>query len=449
MALRQPPVDLIHINLDECTPVIDWHTLDYTLVTPMYGGGVIAHTVDEKMPIRASTIRGQLRFWWRLLAEHKWKLGDTNAIRKAEFELWGGMGDKNPLASKVLLKVINPKEPTIQPWANYQLNKNDKLDLIKETWANVPYALFPAQGELSKDKKEIVKQPHKLAQAGLQWVMHVRFIKNKPIDPKKTDFDPNISETEESQVWEAIRWWSCFGGVGARTRRGLGAVLLVKTSDHVPTDVLKPITAEEAKTAGCQLAHQLPVNDAYVAWKNAVEKLQTFRQIGVGRRSYSNRSLWPEPDAIRRITGQSSKRHEHPVTQGNFFPRAAFGLPIIFKFKEDGTQRNDEPAQTSLQPKLAGENKPRERMSSPLILRPTPDGQGRWYETALLLPYQGLKNVQLNLSYTDKDMQRKCPDGWSVDYLNSQLVADIHPIANHGGTNALQAFMTYFANKDV
>lgn len=37
------------------------------LITPMYGGGVKAGRVDCKMPIRASALRGQLRFWWRLL----------------------------------------------------------------------------------------------------------------------------------------------------------------------------------------------------------------------------------------------------------------------------------------------------------------------------------------------------------------------------------------------
>ena len=37
------------------------------LMTPMYGGGVEPGKVDRAMPIRPSAIRGQLRFWWRLL----------------------------------------------------------------------------------------------------------------------------------------------------------------------------------------------------------------------------------------------------------------------------------------------------------------------------------------------------------------------------------------------
>lgn len=44
-----------------------WQEICCELVTPMYGGGVQAAMPDVSMPIRATAIRGQLRFWWRLL----------------------------------------------------------------------------------------------------------------------------------------------------------------------------------------------------------------------------------------------------------------------------------------------------------------------------------------------------------------------------------------------
>jgi CRISPR/Cas system CMR-associated protein Cmr1 (group 7 of RAMP superfamily) len=70
MMLRKPPTTLDpKIALDSITQPI-WTTLDCQLITPLYGGGVKAHTIDESMPIRVSSIRGQLRFWWRLLATH-------------------------------------------------------------------------------------------------------------------------------------------------------------------------------------------------------------------------------------------------------------------------------------------------------------------------------------------------------------------------------------------
>jgi len=45
-----------------------WTHYTCKLVTPLYGGGVRAAEVDTAMPIRAAGIRGQLRFWWRIVA---------------------------------------------------------------------------------------------------------------------------------------------------------------------------------------------------------------------------------------------------------------------------------------------------------------------------------------------------------------------------------------------
>nr|HQV23989.1 type III-B CRISPR module RAMP protein Cmr1 [Agitococcus sp.] len=96
--LRKPPE---HLNPNKALDAIQestWTTLECQLVTPMYGGGVVSHTVDEKMPIRVSSIRGQLRFWWRLLATNSsddlWQRDAGLSIRQAEADLWGGIDDK-------------------------------------------------------------------------------------------------------------------------------------------------------------------------------------------------------------------------------------------------------------------------------------------------------------------------------------------------------------------
>lgn len=75
------------------------------------------------------SIHGQLRFWWRLLAKHKWPI--TNS--QAETQLWGGMGkgDDDGEASKVLLKFVN--QPTVQN----NLQSYEKFPKLK-------YVLFPA-----------------------------------------------------------------------------------------------------------------------------------------------------------------------------------------------------------------------------------------------------------------------------------------------------------------
>ncbi|WP_237667752.1 type III-B CRISPR module RAMP protein Cmr1 [Vibrio sp. V33_P6A3T137] len=77
-----------------------WESYSCTLVTPMYGGGVKAGEVDNDMPIRASAIRGQLRFWWRIACGVK----DPEVMRENEEAMWGGISDKAK-ASQVQVRV--------------------------------------------------------------------------------------------------------------------------------------------------------------------------------------------------------------------------------------------------------------------------------------------------------------------------------------------------------
>ena len=75
----------------------------------MYGGGVKAGVVDQKMPIRASALRGQFRFWWRLLnsttyLESTGQL-DSERLFNAESALWGGISSNGPKASQVTVQV--------------------------------------------------------------------------------------------------------------------------------------------------------------------------------------------------------------------------------------------------------------------------------------------------------------------------------------------------------
>lgn len=396
--LRKPPTSLDPDKALASTQAPTWTTLECELVTPMYGGGVAAHTVDEKMPIRVSAIRGQLRFWWRLLATHLWRLGDVQAIRQAEADLWGGIDDKTK-ASKVFLRIsyTAPFRP------------------ISHRDIGARYVLFPADNETNANI------PHNLVPAGFKWHLDI-------------SYDNHIQNNQKQQVWEAIRWWSQFGGLGSRTRRGLGAIQIININGtDAPANLRNPISANEAQQAGCQLIlHQQVQNNAINAWQNAINKLRDFRQsppVGRNQGQIHNRpgrSRWPEPDAIRRIAGRHTPEHTPIHRAGNLFPRAAFGLPIIFHFQGRG-----EPSDSSLQPVIG--NSLKERMASPVILRPYLRADRRWASAALLLPHAHVDNLQLQIFKRE------------ATYWNPTQAQNVPPIAQYNGTDALSAFMNFFA----
>ncbi|MDO4699975.1 MAG: type III-B CRISPR module RAMP protein Cmr1 [Moraxella sp.] len=403
-------------DLPKITLKTNWHTLNCELVTPMYGGGVESTKVDTTMPIRASSIRGQLRFWWRLLAKHKWKLGDDKAIRTAEFELWGGVsnGNDDGEAGKVLLKVVNM--PT--------LSDNQLMDYNANELKGLRYILFPAYNETNPELK-----PHKLLKASFKWDLQFAF------SPSIYNIHQNIGQDKPSpqkQVIETLRWWANFGGLGFRSRKGLGAVYVSQCQDF--PQICKALTPDDVAQAGCQLVVRKDnPADGLRALQIAVQKLSDFRQkpkVGRNEGQQANRpgrSRWPEPDALRRIQRNLGydRRHEPEHKAGNVFARAVFGLPILFHSHQERA------VNATVNPSFG------DRLASPLILRPIyaghRNGQTQWRAGALVLPYKHILKEKVKIGDNNYPI-------WQDDTAQT-----IKPVREHGGIDPLQAFLTYFA----
>ena len=362
-------------------------TASCKLITPMYGGGVKPGEVDRDMPIRASALRGQLRFWWRLLHGAD---KDSTDLFIAESALWGGISSDRAQASQVAVQVEGAQV--------------DDYQLIGKSEPGVPpYTLILKPG----DNPTLMKQSYSFELA--------------------LCFKEDVTPAQREGVIEALRWWANFGGVGARTRRGLGAVKVA--GDNM---ALKPVTAEEVKTRGGWMAVGGTAGSAMKAWKDAVGALQRFRQgPGEGRNSGQpnrpGRSRWPEADTIRRATNTHASMHkpEHPVD--GFYPRTAFGLPIVFHFKDKG-----DPKDQVLNPGH------RERMASPLILRPYFDGQ-QYRSMALLLP-DWEKRISIPVHFNSRHGEPAWPEDLGE---RRRLAKQIKPMDGRG-SDALSAFMHYF-----
>jgi CRISPR-associated protein Cmr1 len=446
------------------------------LITPLYGGGVETGKPDEAMPIRVSAIRGQLRFWWRVLNPlAKFEDGKFEDEKK----IWGGMGDKDAVASRVHIRVaeLTPKMPQPKPCAKHTFFPNKKKpneesfaiewlpDIVPKV-AQVPigYALFPGQGEAKKDKDtgkyQTIKPPHEIFLPGLNFTLEIR--------------------VDDDALWKdvlpALRWWASFGGLGARTRRGLGSVKV---------DGLEPVTEAEIPEDFDFVPYRAKSKDAIDAWTSAVGRLQRFRQgtgKGEGRNSGSGnrpgRSYWPEADSVRQMTGyhcvQPQKNHSpiHPIVTvqpDHAFPRAIFGLPIIMDFPNDAPKgkhprptQDKDPLKTTLTPIYQGKEK--ERMSSPLILKAMWVGGNNYHAIALVLPNH-TQEMGLHIEYNENKNLRpdqqfsadmNTPDDWYSHDAKQVMVdpplqldgsVNNNPLKNRSG-DVLQDFLAFFTEGD-
>jgi CRISPR-associated protein Cmr1 len=400
-----------------------WQIYPCKLVTPLYGGGVRAGEVDREMPIRAASIRGQLRFWWRVACANN----DPPAkLFKREVEIWGGIAEAGPKASQVGVRIQKVGSLDLAPAHTYVRNPKRPGELRSmpnlADWAE-GYALFSAQGKLTKNRQAIEDQPKILAKPGTGFELGL-------------NLSIKLTEGQRKEVLTALRWWASFGGIGARTRRGLGAIKV---------EGLDSVTASEVAACGGRLVPRKPVAGPTEAWKQAVGRLKDFRQkVGVGRNppspgtpSPAGRSLWPEADTIRSLSGSAAPRHSTRIVTVDAFPRALFGLPIVFHFKD---AHAGDPDDHVLEPADLSPNEKRDRMASPLVLRPYWNGS-RWQPAALLLPGWGA-HLSGPLKFKD---QGYVPPPWPAAPTARRVQAGaVRPMVTRGD-DALGAFMAYFA----
>lgn len=362
------------------------HEFDIRLITPMFGGGVAAKQADPMCAVRVPSIRGHLQFWWRATVGAD--CSDHSALRSAHTAVWGD----TQRASRVRIRaqvLADPNASSPKPCAQRFRNQHGKE---QTEWAEpfqhspLPYALFPFQGS---DKETPASYIHALSfKLRIECHPDIRF---------------------ESQVEPALRAWVNFGGLGSRTRRGCGALHCQPLAPQSFEDLsqwfsafpsLTKDKAREWPTLPPQFLIHPEMCEPIKAWKRVIGLLRDFRQKagkekGVARSDGPSRSWFPEPDTIRRLTSRHSNGH-HPnqhLSGGKSlpdgFPRAEFGLPIVFQFRE-----KKEPDTTILKPIVAGEIK--NRMSSPLLLRPLAIGDGKQSVPMIMrLNTLGLSNVAL------------------------------------------------------
>lgn len=319
----------------------------YRVITPLFGGGVEPEMADPVTTVRGPEIRGQLRFWWRACKGGGFN-GDLGQMKEMEDEIWGAASTpRRPLPSKVQVQVEIDSEG------------RDEQPFQSPRWRKLSYAAFP----LRQEKRGVVTNPPGSVRSNVCFTLTITF-------PKQ------YQEHVEAALWA----WETFGGIGARTRRGFGALQLVsvdgmgrelpegsRVEDSIRSGLRKHVATGAWPAGVPHLSHNVrlklvgPFSDPWNAWEYLIQKLREFRQSRYpgSPPSRPGRSQWPEPDTIRNLTGMSSSKHARPLSLVRKFPRGQFGLPIVFHFKDPGDPRGT---------RLEGEE--HDRLASPLILRP-------------------------------------------------------------------------------
>lgn len=280
---------------------------EYALLTPLMGGGPFEGLPDLDFPVAGKAVRGQLRFWWRALRGGQFG-GDIDAMRARERALFGGVslvsGDPD---------LPSPFMVTALPDARYLPREMD----IPEQNSLLGYLAFGLRGKESLVLGRSVKL-----------LRDVRFTLRLSWPGRTLPEAVDVEEIEQA-LWA----WETFGGVGARTRRGFGAVGRTDAaSDATPLDRHVNETLARHLTPGpwpAGIPHLTSDPDDRVVkvsnrspeeeHRMLAEVLKRFRR-STHNSKFEGATLWPEPDSILQA----------PHAGPQVFPRAALGLPIEF-----------------------------------------------------------------------------------------------------------------------
>ncbi len=322
----------------------------------LFAGGPLPRHRDPVQAVRPTSILGQLRtFWRRLLPESE--CTTVGQLRSAESRVFGAASEPGPFRIEVDVIAQGKCVP---------------VPAIGRPGGYVTFA-GRAQRDPPTRAADLVE--------GVRAVVAIR------------------GDLKEG-VLEALRAWAILGGVGGRTRRGLGAVQVRGlVSDRSALDSLIHEIFDRGPRGpkcGGKVRSIAEVWRTDRVSRSAFDCLvgleKWYRGYRQDRRPGPGRSYWDEPELIRQKTVRAKKNEPLPTPFGRRpagWSRSVLGLPIVFHFKDAG-----DPPPTSLEgPKGI------QRSSSPLLFRPVRVGERKYvgvvaWLSAPYFPPGGLYLVQ-------------------------------------------------------
>ncbi len=167
---------------------------DFCVSTPLFLAGFDQSAAE----LRASSIKGVLRFWWRALA---WsRLQDCTKVREEESELFGSPNGQ----SAVVLNLSHQKEVKTVPGGQ-----------SRQDW-NKPGQIYLGYGVL--DRKGNVESGRAAVEPPASFTLRLLLRPGR------------VSPAQEEQLIEALIFMGLFGGLGSRSRRAFGSLTLTRLS---------------------------------------------------------------------------------------------------------------------------------------------------------------------------------------------------------------------------
>jgi len=361
-------------------------TFQLELITPCFCGGA---EPEKQAEIRAPSIRGQLRWWFRTMGGFK-SLAPMS-VRDQEALIFGSTAGDQGKAGKLIVRLKNAPLPST--------TTRDDREFHAEVGTDRGYLAFPLR---SKRKREngIERLVEYKGKAAFDWEDRRGAAVPLPA------FDLQVIWRGNPGLWPDIQAlvvvFGNLGALGFRSRRALGALCIASdavlpdlsaalarfgnpanTNDWQNHIVIKKITARPPN----QPVSHTNANDCIVTLARWLKDWRSH-----GRTIDHATARPPNPPHNSGFAPFAKNDHDRGVDVGrnqggpdDLTYRPALGLPII-QFFSSGKPQVDwnekwDPEKARRNRNYKGEG----RFASPVLLRPHKDAQGNWHALVIFV----------------------------------------------------------------
>ena len=312
-------------------------------ITPAFIGGVDNKNISE---FRISSLKGLLRFWWRVYQQYN----SEEELYKKESQIFGDTDHKSTFS----ISSVQPLEPIIGSGQSFNLNQE-----------GIKYLFFSMYGSYGRSA---------WLNPGTTIDLKFRFFKGEYI----------------KDILTSLWWLENFGGIGARSRRGAGSFRIREISGLDGIDGIPKFMYQEKNLSinsidsflkdniNIILPCSLSTLPSYTAYRNGFSRFKVL--TGYSSWEKAANSIGQILAGYRRsdITNSSAPFHNEAValhnfaTTGNYtgpntLTKTAFGLPIIYRFRNRNTRTGRPTGLIDEFVEASGEDKT--RRGSPLFIK--------------------------------------------------------------------------------
>ncbi|HQO03596.1 MAG TPA: type III-B CRISPR module RAMP protein Cmr1 [Spirochaetota bacterium] len=249
----------------------------FEVVTPMFTGGADPACAE----IRAQSIKGLLRFWWRVFQSEP----DIKKLKEEENRIFGSTKGK----SRFSIAVSCQEKPRME-----DLNKGETYSVAGKSFSPgiIEYLAFGVCSYNSEQRKFVYLREHFTPESKFE--LHFTF------------YDDSI----KNEVLKSLALLVCYGGIGAKSRNGFGSVRLLEgelpdVGTIQPSHNLLPYPSFSKSTRLIEFKTQAPWVSALSEIGMAYRSMRISKKIGIEKHVFRNRELLARPiiDRNREVAG--------------------------------------------------------------------------------------------------------------------------------------------------